>query len=474
MGIIMNAPLFNKLNTYKDSGVYPFHMPGHKMGRGIDLKDAFAMDITEIHGFDNLHYPQGVIEEAQRMCAKTFGAEESFFLVNGSSCGIIAAIMSACGDGDKLIAARNSHKSVMDALVLSGAQPSYVMPEVVEGFNIFGAVSVNTIEEACNENPDAKAVIIVSPTYEGVVSDIAGIAEVVHKKNMVLIVDSAHGSHMHFNSFFPKTAIDCGADIVIESLHKTLPCPTQASVLHISRNRVNGERLKKCLTMVQSSSPSYIFMAAIDWCRNYLDNQGKADFEMYVRRLNKFREEVKELKNLKIIDRGIVGKNNVFDYDLGKLVFFSDSINCIEIGDILRKKYKIELEMVGSTHFIALTSVSDTQEGFDRLKNAIIDIDKNLDTMEKRENLSYMFPKPVVKVSPRMAFCTKSLDVYLKDSIGEISADYVIPYPPGIPLISPGEKITKKIVNILDKYIDSNVNIIGMKNSSLEKIAVLR
>ena len=470
----MNAPLFEKLNTYKDSDVYPFHMPGHKMGRGIELNNTFAMDITEIDGFDNLHHPEGVIDEAQKLCAKTFGAEESFFLVNGSSCGIIAAIMSTCGDGEKLIASRNSHKSVMDGLVISGTYPSYVMPEVVDGFNTFGAVSAKAVEKVCNENPEAKAVIIVSPTYEGIVSDIYSIAKIVHQKNMVLIVDSAHGSHMHFNSFFPKTAIEYGADIVIESLHKTLPCPTQASVLHISGNRINRERLKKCLAMVQSSSPSYIFMAAIDKCRYYLDNQGKADFQVYVKRLKKFREEVNELRNLRLMDRSIVNKNAVFDYDLGKLVFFSDSINCIEIGDILRKKYKIELEMSCPTHCIALTSVSDTQEGFDRLRNAIIDIDKNLNNKAKRKDVSFIYPKPEVKVSPRTAFYTNSIDVYLKDSEGEISADYVIPYPPGIPLISPGEKITKKLIKILDNHIRDNVNIIGMRNSSLEKISVLR
>ncbi|MDD3570065.1 MAG: aminotransferase class V-fold PLP-dependent enzyme [Lachnospiraceae bacterium] len=469
----MNAPLFEKLNTYKDSDVYPFHMPGHKMGRGIDIKDVFAMDITEIDGFDNLHHAEGVIDEAQKMCAKTFGAEESFFIVNGSSSGIIAAIMSICGDGEKIIIARNSHKSVMDGLVLSGANPSYVMPEIVEEYNVFGAVSTEEVEKVCNENPEAKAVIIVSPTFEGIVSDIDSIANIVHQRNMLLIVDSAHGPHMHFNSYFPKTAIECGADIVIESLHKTLPCPTQASVLHISGTRVNRERLKKCLAMVQTSSPSYIFMAAIDKCRDYLDNQGKTDFESYVIRLKKFREDTKELKNLRLMDDSIVGKNNVFDYDLGKLVFFSDSINCIEIGDILRKKYKIELEMSCPTHCIAMTSVSDTQDGFDRLRNAIIDIDKTLDTIEKRKNVSFVFPKPVVKVSPRIAFYSKSTDVCLKDSIGEISAEYVIPYPPGIPLISPGEKITAQIVNTLDKYINDNVNIIGMKNSLLEKISVL-
>jgi len=377
----MSAPLFDKLNTYKDSGVYPFHMPGHKMGRGIDMKDAFAMDITEIDGFDNLHHTEGVIKEAQKMCAKTFGAEESFFLVNGSSCGIIASIMSICSDGDKLITGRNCHKSVMDALVLSGAQPRYVMPEVVEGFNVFGVVSARSIENVCNENPEAKAVIIVSPTFEGVVSDIASIAEVVHKKNMVLIVDEAHGPHMHFNSFFPKAAIECGADIVIESLHKTLPCPTQASVLHTAGTMVNMERLKKYLAIMQSSSPSYIFMAAMDKCRDYLDNEGKADFESYVKRIKVFREGVKGLKNLRLMNSHIVGKNGIFDYDMGKLVIFSDSINCIEIGDILRKKYKIELEMSCPTHFLAMTSVCDTDEGFERLRNAIIEIDKNLETM---------------------------------------------------------------------------------------------
>lgn len=470
----MSAPLFEKLNTYKTRDIYPFHMPGHKMGRGMDMEDVFAMDITEIQGFDNLHHAHGVIDVAQRLCAKTFGAEESFFLVNGSSCGVIASIMSICSDGEKLIVERNSHKSVMDALVFSGAQPCYVMPENVDGFHFFGAVSVHSIEQACLEHPQAKGIIIVSPTYEGIVSDIKRIADVVHEKNMILIVDSAHGSHMHFNGFFPKTAIECGADLVIESLHKTLPCPTQASVLHVSGSRVNRERLKQCLAMVQSSSPSYILMAAIDQCRDYLDNKGKDDFETYVSRLKIFREELKGLRYLKLMDDSIVGKNNVFDYDLGKLVLFSDGMNGDEIGDILREKYKIELEMTCPTHCIAMTSVSDTPEGFNRLKNALINIDYHLGTISKKKQLQFVYPKPEVVVSPRVAFFTKSFDVDLMDSVGEISAEFVIPYPPGIPLISPGEKITRKIVDILNKYMSCNVNIIGMKNSSLEKIGVLR
>lgn len=468
----MDAPLFNKLNEYRKKEIYPFHMPGHKMGAGIEIEDVFSLDITEIDGFDNLHSAEGVIKEAQSLCAKTFGAKESFFLINGSSCGVTGSILALCSE-KTVIAARNCHKSTFDGFILSGAKPVYIMPEIVDGYNVFGAVSLLEVEKACRENPEAAAVIIVSPTYEGVVSDIKAISKVVHMFNMVLIVDEAHGAHFNFNSYFPQSAVGLGADIVIQSLHKTLPSPTQTALLHVCSHRINTEKLKKCLAMVQSSSPSYLFMGIMDKCRAYLDNEGKKDFEEYSVKVKELRKSLGSLKNLKLMGEEIIGKNNVYDYDKGKIVLFSKGIDCMKIGEVLREKSKIELEMSCPTHFIAMTSVCDTKEGFERFVQAVIEIDNEISGYKKEEVL-FIYPKPQTAFSPREAFNRETEQIKTITAKERVCGEFVIPYPPGIPLVSPGEIISEEVLNIIEVLKRYNVNIIGAENSSLENIKVLK
>ncbi len=469
----MAAELYEKLREHSKSHVYPFHMPGHKMGRGMDFENIWGMDITEIDGFDNLHHAEGIILDAQKKCAETFGAEKTYFLVNGSSCGLMAAVFACCKEKDKIIVARNCHKSVFSGLIISGAEPKYVMPENIDGFGIAGGILPETIEKAIEENSDAKAIMIVSPTFEGAVSDIRKIAEIAHKNNMVLIVDEAHGAHFKFNSSFPETALEMGADIVIQSIHKTLPAPTQVSLLHTQGNRFDSVRLETCLAMVQSSSPSYIFMAAADLCREYLDTKGKEDFEKYAQNIEYLRNSIKDLKNFRILDSDITGKYGIKDIDRGKIVLSSENINCIDAADVLAKKYGIILEMSCPGHFAAMTSVSDTIDGYERLIKALKDID-NMD-FEKCINRKDMFliPKPKVIVSPREAFNRQKTSVDFKDSVGKIAAEFAIPYPPGIPVCTPGEKITEDVINILEKYKAFGGEIIGMKHNNLEKIQIL-
>ncbi|MGL4790022.1 MAG: aminotransferase class I/II-fold pyridoxal phosphate-dependent enzyme, partial [Anaerotignaceae bacterium] len=312
----MKSPLYGKLKKYVEENVYPFHMPGHKMGNGLEENNVFAMDITEINDFDNLFKPEGIIKEAQQLMAKTFGAEESFFLVNGSSSGIIAAITSVCSDGDTILLARNCHKSVFNGLVVSGARPVYIMPTELEEIPVFGAINPKDVEFALEKNPQTKAVVITSPTYEGIVSDIEKISEIAHNYKIPLIVDEAHGAHFNFNHFFPKSAIKCGADMVIQSLHKTLPAPTQTAVLHIRKGLVNEVRLKKTLELVQTSSPSYIFMGMIDKLRDFLDTDGERAFEVYVESLKDLRKYISGLHNIKLLDSDIIGNNSIFNLDL--------------------------------------------------------------------------------------------------------------------------------------------------------------
>lgn len=470
---IMGAPLYEKLKQYSQSNVYPFHMPGHKMGRGVQPENLFAIDITEIDGFDNLHKPENVIDKAQKLAAKTFGADETYFLVNGSSGGIIGSILAVCGneEGKPIIIGRNSHKSVFDGLVLSGGSPRYVMPKVYQDCSVFAEVSPEDIEIVCNENPKSGAVIIVSPTYEGIVSDIKRISEIVHRHNMILIVDEAHGAHFSLNDYFPKSAVYLGADIVIQSLHKTLPAPTQTALLHVCGSRVNKQRLRKCLAMTQTSSPSYIFMGMIDKCRDYLDNKGKSDFDIYVENLRSLRNKLGKLKNIKLLDEENVIDSVAFDYDRGKIVVYSNGINCVEIGNML-KKADIELEMCVQTHLIAMTSVSDTEDGFNRLAEALINIDKKIEENENLQN-GFVFPAPKILFTPREAYFKGTKKMLLKDAVGKVSAEFVIPYPPGIPLLSPGEEITEEIMGIIRQFKECNVNVIGIDDLNIEKILVL-
>lgn len=462
----MNKYIFDKMKEYSNNPRYPFHMPGHKGGRLCSFSDCYKFDITEIDDFDNLHNAKGMIKNSQERAKYIFGADETFFMVNGSSGGNIAAVLTVCSDGDKIIVARNSHKSVFSGIVLSGAEPVYVYPEIVDKINIVGEILPENIEKAFIENPDAKAVFITSPTYEGFTADIEKIAEITHKYNGILIVDEAHGAHFNFNEYFPKTALLCGADIVIQSVHKTLPSLTQTSLLHVKGNRVNIERLKSALAMVQSSSPSYVLMSSIDKCCDFIVNEGKEKFCEYVNILEKYREKFKSLNNINIIGKEFVGKYGIFDYDNGKLVFFinSNKITPDYINTLLIEKYNIQLEAVGRNHIIAMTSVADSEEGFLKLYNALYEIDNNIydNINEKSGILSYNNIKTIQNISLRKAHFMNKQKINIRNSNGKICGDFIIPYPPGIPILCAGEVITEDIINCILSYIEKGINVIGI------------
>ena len=469
----MAADLYKKLLEYKKSGVYPFHMPGHKMGQCFEMGNFFDLDITEIDGFDNLHNPKGIIYEAQKKYARLFGAQETFFSVNGSSGALIAAIMAVCGNGEKIIAARNCHRSVYSAFVLSGAVPVYVMPEYIEGTGIVGGILPSNVKKAVLENPDAKAVIITSPTAEGIVSDIREIARITHEAGMTLIVDEAHGSHFKFCEIFPDTALECGADIVVQSAHKTLPSPTQTSVLHLG---MGGKKyfynIKETLSVIETSSPSYVFMAALDLCRDYIENNGAEDYRKYSFNLTEFRKSLKNLSNMSLLDKNICGKYGIKNIDVSKIVVVSDKADCVKIKGILRKNHNIELEMACRSHFVAISTVCDKPEGFKRLKEAIIDVDKSIKSY-KILYTDYKYNVPCLKLSPREAFYHKKRSVGFEECEGMVCGEFVIPYPPGIPIIAPGEIITKKSLDIVKDFYNSGVEITGVKDRFIKKITVL-
>jgi len=467
----MNMPINELLYKKINSKVYPFHMPGHKRNSNFLFYDIINYDFTELEDTDNLYNANGIIKESLKQISYYFNADESYFLVNGSSGGIIAAILSCVNENEKVIVSRNCHKSVYNALILSGAVPIYIMPELTDK-GMQGGISPYHLEDIIKENKDISAVVITSPTYEGFCSDIDEISRIVHKYNKILIVDEAHGAHFAFSDYFPESSVS-KADIVIQSWHKTLPVLTQCSVMHINGNRINRDKLNKILSMVQTSSPSYIFMAYMEkvFCILKYDN---SYFERYVYNIRKLRSYLKEFNTVELLGNELIGKYNIKDIDFGKLVFCINSdINGYEVDKTLFEKYNIQIEMSSLHHITLITSIADTSESFDKLYYAIKTLDKKL-SYNKIEYNNIDNVCPNVITSPRKAFYTDIETVEIKKSVGRISAETITPYPPGIPIIAIGELISENIIETIFKYKENSITLTGIQDKSLKKINVLK
>ncbi|MBR1736154.1 MAG: aminotransferase class V-fold PLP-dependent enzyme, partial [Firmicutes bacterium] len=364
----MSAPLYDRLMAISEKE-YPFHMPGHKRKRLPYLEDMLSLDFTEIPETDDLHAPNSYIYEAQKLMAKIYGCDESFFLVNGTSGGILAAILSTCPPGSKkkIIIANNCHISVYNALSLTDAEPLYLSAEITP-YGFAGGIDPKKIDDITEKYSDIAACVITSPTYEGFVSDIRTIADKLHRKNIVFIVDEAHGAAFSLSDHAPRSAVSLGADIVIQSWHKTLPVLTQTSAAHIKGSLVNRELFRHYLNVFESTSPSFILMAVLDKCREYIEENGEKLFSLQYENIKKFRESVDNLEKIKIITPDIKGKYGIYDMDITRLVFILNSDTTgKELDDIFYKRYSTRFEMCGINHITAITSITDTEEELERL-----------------------------------------------------------------------------------------------------------
>ena len=475
------SELYENLIEYANSDYYPFHMPGHKR-KNINDISPYTYDITEIDGFDNLHEPQGIIRLALEEAKAFYESDKTYFLVNGSTCGLLSAICGATSKKDKVIVARNCHKSVYNAIYLNELHPVYIYPENIEEFGINGGILPETVNEAIIENPDAKVVIITSPTYEGIVSDIDKIAEIVHRNNMILIVDEAHGAHFGMHMNLPKNALSNGADMVIQSLHKTLPALTQTALLHIKGNRVNKDKVENFLKIYQTSSPSYVLMSSITECINKIKKDGMFLFEPYVKRLLVVHKHANELTHIKLIGRDIVGKDGVYDFDLSKLVFSVKGTGYSGkwLYEKLLNEYHLQLEMALGDYVIAMTSVMDEEEGLLRLFKALAEIDReirieNYGREDKNDlNYSYIVPKAIAIQSVYDAINSDKEYIPFNLSEGKISAEYIYLYPPGVPMLAPGELITGDILALVSRYKKSGFNVYGLKDREFKNIEVIK
>lgn len=453
--------IYESLLENAESGIYPMHMPGHKRNeKFLKMVNPYTIDITEVDGFDDLHAPEEIILDAMEKGKDLYKSRKCFLLVNGSTCGILSAICACVPKGGKLIAARNCHKSVYNAIALTECESVFIMPETDNQNGICYGITAAQVEKALLENPDASAVIITSPTYEGVVSNIEKISEITRKYGVPLIIDEAHGAHFGFSLLFPESAVSKGADIVIQSLHKTLPSFTQSAVLHICTEFGGKFPVQRYLSIFQSSSPSYILMAGIDRCFDILQNDGAKLFELYENRLKKFYSSMENLQVIKILPSEYP---KGFTRDMGKIVIdlSSSSLTGGEFSQLLLKKYKIQLEMASSCYAIAMTSICDTDEGFERLKEALIEIDSLL---SKSENTRHFSPLPektetVLKISE--ALSASSRDIPISEADGKISGEFIYAYPPGIPIIAPGERFTHKVLRSIDELLRCGVAVKG-------------
>ena len=430
-------------------------MPGHKRNPQLLSfdTDPVSIDVTELPGTDNLQNPTGILRDNEKRAARIFDSDESFMLANGSTGGIIAAILSSVSEEGTLIMSRNSHMSAYSAVCLGNIRPIYLYPKISED-KIPGAISPGDVKKAFDLNPQAKAVFITSPTYEGIVSDIAAIAKITHEHNALLIVDEAHGAHLKFHNAFPKSALDSGADIVIQSLHKTLPSLTQSAILHIKGNRCNKRLLRQFLNMINSSSPSYILLSSIGQCLEFLENCEDA-FNKYVKKLKATRDAIRALNNFILIDENYM--EGLFAYDISKLVILTNDGNALD--NSLRKNYNLQMETSGDYHILAMTSAADTDEGFDRLLSALSEADKFYKNTDK--NLCPEYPKPVAIMTIREALYKPAEKIRLSEAAGRIAAENIAPYPPGVPVCLPGELISSDVLAFLPKdYALKEVNVI--------------
>lgn len=460
--------LYKKLKNYSDSGIYPFHMPGHKR-TDIDgeNKIPYDIDLTEIYDFDNLHNAEGCIKAIEEKAERLYSVNHAHILVNGATGGLLSAVRAMTNHGDKIIMARNCHKSVYNAVDLCYLKPIYVLPEFDTEYNINASVNPISIEKLLNENKDVSLVIITSPTYEGVVSDIKAISEICHNHGALLLVDEAHGAHFPFSESFPYEALKQGADAAIVSLHKTLPSLTQTALI-LTEDDALDKRLSENLSVFETSSPSYILMSSVDVCLDYINNN-KHSFDKYTNRLTDFYNECKKLKYIKILTK----KDSFYDFDISKLIISLRNTNLtgIQLANILREKYKTELEMSYTDYVIAMTSVCDTDKGFSMLINALSDIDKTLKTKDDTTSeTEYIIPESRFIASERYKY--KGVLVKTKDSTDKISLEYLWAYPPGIPLLVPGEIISTEILSQLERLTKNGVELYSTHKNAPEKIYV--
>ena len=454
--------LYDKLIEYSKSRAYPFHMPGHKRQMMV-MENPYNFDLTEIDGFDNLHEAEDLLKEAQEQAARLYGSEESHFMVNGSTGGILSAIAGVTHRGDRVLVARNCHTSVYHGIELNGLRPVYLWPELDRELGIYGGITREMVEAMLETYPDIRAVIFTSPTYEGLLSDVRGICDAAHARGIPCIVDEAHGAHLRWIGI--PDSVSQGADVTIQSLHKTMPALTQTALIHLNGRLISKARIRRMLTLYQTSSPSYVLMASISKCLDWMETEGTEAFKYYKEQVTELRKRLENLKYLQIC-------RPEGPFDWGKLVISAHTSNMSgrQLYDRLRDEYQLQMEMVSAEYVLAMTTVGDRPEGLQRLAEALEEMDVSegnfQSVIEKPEP-----PERALEIDE--AVNQPSEKVLLDHAEGRIIGDYLYLYPPGIPLMVPGEVIQMKQIKKIKDSLRQGLDVHGAYFKAERAVTVL-
>lgn len=467
----MNKPIINALLARKNKEYTSFHMPGHKGGYGISktfIHNIFNFDVTELKDTDDLHNPTDFIKKAQELSANAFLADNSFFLVNGATVGIHAMIGCLCKPKDKLIISRNSHKSVWAALAFFDVQPIYITPKYDYISQLSTHIDIDDLQKVIMENSDAKGVLIVNPSYYGLCSDIKQIRDITIDNNMALLIDEAHGSHFVFSDKMPVSAGQVNADIWVNSAHKTLPSLTQTAYLHCKKKYTT--KLKKLLSLLETSSPSYPLMASLDYARMFMQKNGRYLYDKLVERVTRL---INQLQKIGYIINEYIDRNNVFDYDITRLVIQHKYLSGYELYDLLYKN-KICAEMADNKRVVFIITIADLlndDNPLEKLEKILIDLANHKPQITSSHTINYKNVQlPKIKMLPREAMLSDSIYVNLDDAVYKTCACIVGAYPPGIPIIVPGELIDSNIINILKQIKKSGGVLFGLNNDKIEVV----
>ena len=475
----MHAPVYEALERLKRRRVVPFDVPGHKRGRGnpelVELlgEKCVSLDVNSMKPLDNLCHPVSVIKEAEELAAEAFRAAHAFFMVGGTTSSVQSMVLSCCKAGDKIILPRNVHKSVINALVLCGAIPVYVNPEVDNKLGISLGMQVAEVEKAIKENPEAVAVLVNNPTYYGICSDLRTIVQVAHAHKMLVLVDEAHGTHLYFGENLPVSAMEAGADMASVSMHKSGGSLTQSSFLLVGPSMHAGY-VRQIINLTQTTSGSYLLLSSLDISRRNLVLRGKESFARVAALADYAREEINRIGGYYAFSKELINGDSIYDFDTTKLSIHTLEIGLagIEVYDILRDEYDIQIEFGDIGNILAYLSIGDRIQEIERLVSALAEVKRRYQK-DKTGMLSQEYIEPEVIMSPQDSFYAEKEAVPIRESEGRICSEFVMCYPPGIPILAPGEKITKDVIEYILYAKEKGCSMTGPEDAAIEYLNVL-
>lgn len=479
------TPLFTTLRKHAEQNPIQFHIPGHKKGNGMDPEfrefigeNALSIDLINIGPLDDLHLPKAVIKQSQELAAKAFGADYTFFSVQGTSGAIMAMIMSVCNPGDKILVPRNVHKSIMSAIVFSGAIPIFIHPEIDPLFGISHGITPESIEKALDTHPDTKAVLVINPTYYGISGDLKKIVRIAHSKEIPVLVDEAHGAHIHFHKDLPISAMEAGADLAATSVHKLGSSLTQSSILNLRGNLVSQKRVQSVLSMLTTTSTSYLLLASLDVARKSLATEGQALLEDTIRKAEAARSSINSIPRLHCMGKEILDSNAAVAMDPTKLLISVKELGITgyEVEKWLRNNFNIEVELSDLYNILCIVTPGDSNEDLIILVQALKKLSQEFSYQVNTNKISMvLLPNiPPLALTPRDAFYSETEVIPFEESAGRIIAEFVMVYPPGIPIFIPGEIITKDNILYTRKNIEACLPVQGAEDEHFNTIRVIK